>query len=56
MHVLGRLIFGTLRDATLAELTRDREGGELEARLQERGIPCHTVQNSAAACADQEHA
>ncbi|MGY8738031.1 MAG: CoA transferase [bacterium] len=54
MHVLGRLIFGTQRDAPLAELTRDREGGELEARLQERGIPCHTVQNSAAACADPQ--
>ena len=41
-------------DAVIAELTREHEGGELEARLQERGVACHTVQDSAAACADPQ--
>jgi crotonobetainyl-CoA:carnitine CoA-transferase CaiB-like acyl-CoA transferase len=41
-------------DASVAELTRECDGGELEARLQVLGIACHTVQNSAAACSDPQ--
>jgi crotonobetainyl-CoA:carnitine CoA-transferase CaiB-like acyl-CoA transferase len=41
-------------DAAVAELTRERDGAELEARLQENGVACHTVQDSAAACADAQ--
>jgi crotonobetainyl-CoA:carnitine CoA-transferase CaiB-like acyl-CoA transferase len=41
-------------DAAIAALTRDREGAELEARLQEHGVACHRVQNSDAACADPQ--
>jgi crotonobetainyl-CoA:carnitine CoA-transferase CaiB-like acyl-CoA transferase len=41
-------------DSSVAELTREHEGGELEARLQEAGIACHRVQNSAAACSDPQ--
>ena len=41
-------------DAALAELTREHEGAKLEARLQESGIAGHTVQDSAAACADPQ--
>jgi crotonobetainyl-CoA:carnitine CoA-transferase CaiB-like acyl-CoA transferase len=41
-------------DSSVAELTREHDGGELEARLQRAGIACHTVQNSAAACSDPQ--
>jgi crotonobetainyl-CoA:carnitine CoA-transferase CaiB-like acyl-CoA transferase len=41
-------------DAALAELTRECESAELEARLQEIGVACHGVQDSAAACADPQ--
>ena len=41
-------------DAALAERTREHEGSELEARLQESGVACHLVQDSAAACADPQ--
>jgi crotonobetainyl-CoA:carnitine CoA-transferase CaiB-like acyl-CoA transferase len=41
-------------DAAIAELTRTHAGVELETRLQENGIACHTVQNSEAACADPQ--
>ena len=41
-------------DASVAELTREHDGGELEARLQEAGVACHRVQNSAAACSDPQ--
>jgi crotonobetainyl-CoA:carnitine CoA-transferase CaiB-like acyl-CoA transferase len=41
-------------DSSVAELTREHEGGELEALLQDAGIACHTVQNSAAACSDPQ--
>jgi crotonobetainyl-CoA:carnitine CoA-transferase CaiB-like acyl-CoA transferase len=41
-------------DAALAGLTRAHEGAKLEARLQEHGIACHAVQDSAAACADPQ--
>jgi crotonobetainyl-CoA:carnitine CoA-transferase CaiB-like acyl-CoA transferase len=39
-------------DSSVAELTREHDGGELEARLQDAEIACHRVQNSAAACSD----
>jgi crotonobetainyl-CoA:carnitine CoA-transferase CaiB-like acyl-CoA transferase len=41
-------------DAAVAELTREHDGADLEARLQENGVACHTVQNSSAACADPQ--
>ncbi len=41
-------------DASVTELTRERDGAELEARLQEAGIACHMVQNSVAACSDPQ--
>ncbi len=41
-------------DAAIAELTREIEGATLEARLQDAGIACHGVQDSAAACADPQ--
>jgi crotonobetainyl-CoA:carnitine CoA-transferase CaiB-like acyl-CoA transferase len=41
-------------DSAVAELTREHDGGELEAGLQGAGIACHTVQNSAAACSDPQ--
>jgi crotonobetainyl-CoA:carnitine CoA-transferase CaiB-like acyl-CoA transferase len=41
-------------DSAVAELTREHDGGELEAKLQDAGIACHTVQNSAAACSDPQ--
>jgi crotonobetainyl-CoA:carnitine CoA-transferase CaiB-like acyl-CoA transferase len=41
-------------DAAVAELTRRHDGAALEALLQEAGIACHTVQNSAAACSDPQ--
>jgi crotonobetainyl-CoA:carnitine CoA-transferase CaiB-like acyl-CoA transferase len=41
-------------DAAIAALTRDKEGAELEARLQEHGVACHRVQNSDAAYADPQ--
>jgi crotonobetainyl-CoA:carnitine CoA-transferase CaiB-like acyl-CoA transferase len=41
-------------DTSVAELTREHEGSELEALLQDAGIACHTVQNSAAACSDPQ--
>ncbi len=41
-------------DTAVGELTRGHEGSELEARLQEKGIACHTVQDSPAACADPQ--
>ena len=41
-------------DAALYELARDADGAPLEARLQEDGIACHRVQDSAAACADPQ--
>jgi crotonobetainyl-CoA:carnitine CoA-transferase CaiB-like acyl-CoA transferase len=41
-------------DSAVAELTREHDGGKLEAQLQESGIACHTVQNSAAACSDPQ--
>jgi crotonobetainyl-CoA:carnitine CoA-transferase CaiB-like acyl-CoA transferase len=41
-------------DEAVAELTREHDGGELEAKLQEAGIACHMVQNSAAACSDPQ--
>jgi crotonobetainyl-CoA:carnitine CoA-transferase CaiB-like acyl-CoA transferase len=41
-------------DAAVAELTCEREGAELEARLQEHGVASHRVQDSAAACADPQ--
>lgn len=41
-------------DAVLAELTREQDGAQLEARLQENGVACHAVQDSAASCADPQ--
>jgi crotonobetainyl-CoA:carnitine CoA-transferase CaiB-like acyl-CoA transferase len=41
-------------DACVAELTRELDGAELEALLQDSGIACHRVQNSAAACSDPQ--
>jgi len=41
-------------DAAVAELTREHDGATLEARLQEHGVACHLVQDSAAACADPQ--
>lgn len=41
-------------DSAVAELTREHDGGELEARLQEVGVACHVVQDSIAACADPQ--
>jgi crotonobetainyl-CoA:carnitine CoA-transferase CaiB-like acyl-CoA transferase len=41
-------------DSAVADLTREHEGAELEARLQENGVACHVVQDSAAACADPQ--
>jgi len=41
-------------DAVLAELSCERDGAELEARLQENGVACHGVQDSAAACRDPQ--
>jgi crotonobetainyl-CoA:carnitine CoA-transferase CaiB-like acyl-CoA transferase len=41
-------------DAAVAELTRGHAGAALEALLQEAGIGCHRVQNSAAACSDPQ--
>jgi crotonobetainyl-CoA:carnitine CoA-transferase CaiB-like acyl-CoA transferase len=49
-----RLENGEALDVAVAALTREHEGAELEARLQQAGIACHTVQNSAAACADPQ--
>jgi crotonobetainyl-CoA:carnitine CoA-transferase CaiB-like acyl-CoA transferase len=41
-------------DSAVAELTREHDGGELETKLQDAGIACHRVQNSAAACSDPQ--
>ncbi len=41
-------------DEALSALTRAHDGADLEARLQEAGLACHTVQDSAAACADPQ--
>jgi crotonobetainyl-CoA:carnitine CoA-transferase CaiB-like acyl-CoA transferase len=41
-------------DTAVAALTCGHEGAGLEARLQEQGIACHAVQNSAAAFADPQ--
>ncbi len=41
-------------DAAVAELIREQDGGELEAKLQDAGIASHRVQNSAAACTDPQ--
>ena len=41
-------------DAAVAELTGEHDGAELEAKLQEAGIACHRVQDSAAACSDPQ--
>jgi crotonobetainyl-CoA:carnitine CoA-transferase CaiB-like acyl-CoA transferase len=49
-----RLTNASALDAAVAELTREHDGGELEAKLQDTGIACHTVQNSAAACSDPQ--
>ncbi len=49
-----RLAHAEALDASIAGLTRERDGAELEALLQGGGIACHTVQNSAGACADPQ--
>jgi crotonobetainyl-CoA:carnitine CoA-transferase CaiB-like acyl-CoA transferase len=41
-------------DTAVAELTREHDGAEFEARLQAAGIACHRVQDSAAACSDPQ--
>ena len=41
-------------DLVLGELARVHDGNALEARLQARGIAAHTVQDSAAGCADPQ--
>jgi len=41
-------------DASIAELTRERVGNQLEEQLQNAGVACHTVQDSAAAFADPQ--
>jgi len=41
-------------DGAVAELTREHDGAELEARLQEHGVASHRVQDSTAACADPQ--
>ena len=41
-------------DAAISELTREHDGAELERRLQEKGVACHQVQDSAAACVDPQ--
>jgi crotonobetainyl-CoA:carnitine CoA-transferase CaiB-like acyl-CoA transferase len=49
-----RLTHAAALDAAVGELTREHDGGELEAKLQDAGIACHKVQNSAAACSDPQ--
>jgi benzylsuccinate CoA-transferase BbsF subunit len=50
----GRLRNAERLDAAIAELTHEHDGAVLEARLQEVGVACHRVQDSAAACADPQ--
>jgi crotonobetainyl-CoA:carnitine CoA-transferase CaiB-like acyl-CoA transferase len=49
-----RLANAALLDPIMARLTRERDGGELEAQLQQARIACHRVQDSTAALADPQ--
>jgi benzylsuccinate CoA-transferase BbsF subunit len=50
----GRVAQADALDLLIAELTADREGAELEAKLQAHGIAAHRVADSAACLADPQ--
>ena len=50
----GRVAQADALDPLIAELTADREGAELEAKLQAHGIAAHRVADSAACLADPQ--